>query len=174
MEKINFNQNSTEEKNDIKKQKVEEEKASKEQITTYYQLVEKSRKSKPEQKRKSMLKNTSRVEKEVDLIKTVVISAKKTYLYLVVDTLPERDYITGYRKVLGKFITTVKNIDLDAIVTYYEDQSEKLNSRIHDYAKSHINLAEKIPSSIKQIQKYFPKGRPKKLGGIVLTNPNHT
>ena len=150
--------------------KVEEEKASKEQITTHFQSVEKSKKSKPEQKRKSVLKNTSRVEKEVDLIEIVVVSAKKTCLYLVVDTLPERDCIVGHRKVLGKFITAMKNVDPDAVLTYYKDQSEKSNGRYHNYAKSCIDLAEKVPSSIVQIQKYFLKGRPKKVGGTVFTN----
>ena len=98
-----------------------------------------------------MLKNTSKVEKEVDLIEVVVTSAKKTCLYLVVDTLLERDCIMGCRKVLGKFITTMKNTDPDIVVTYYEDQSEKSNGRFHDYAKSCIDSAEKILSSITQM-----------------------
>ena len=79
----------------------------------------------------------------MDLIEIVVTTTKKTYLYLVVDTLLERDHITGCRKLLGKLITTMKNTDLDMVVIYYEYQSKKSNSRFHDYIKSCIDSAEK-------------------------------
>ena len=48
MEKVNLRPNDIEEQNNIKKQRVEEEKVSKEQIKTHFELVKKSRKSKPE------------------------------------------------------------------------------------------------------------------------------
>ena len=64
----------------------------------------------------------------------------------------------------------MKNADPDIVVTYYEDQSKKLNSRYHDYTKSCIDLVEKVLSSITQMQKYFLKGRPKKVGSTVFTN----
>ena len=84
-------------------------------------------------------------------MEAVVLSTKKAYLYLVVDTLLERDYIVGCRKILGKFITAMKNTDPDAVLTYYEDQSGMSNSRYYDYEKSCIDSVEKVLSSITQI-----------------------
>ena len=95
---------------------------------------------------------------------------KKTYLYVVVNIPPETDSVLAYKKVLGKFIMAMKNTDPDVVVTQYEDQSERSNSYIHDYKIKCINSVESIPTSIIQLQKFFPKGRPKKLGRTVFTN----
>ena len=95
---------------------------------------------------------------------------KETYLYVVVDILIETDSVLAYRKVLGKFIIVMKNIDPDAVVTEYEDQSDRSNSYIYNYKNKCINSVESIPTSITQLQKFFPKGRLKKLGRTVFTN----
>ena len=46
---------------------------------------------------------------------------KKKYLHTVIDIPPETDSVLPCRKVLGKFIMTIKNADPDVIVTLHED-----------------------------------------------------
>ena len=45
------------------------------------------------------------------------------YLYIVIDIFLETDSILAYRKVLGKFIMAIKNVDPDTVVMLYKDQS---------------------------------------------------
>ena len=64
----------------------------------------------------------------------------------------------------------MKNVDLDVVMMLHEDQSKKSNSYIYDCKNKCINSVESMQTSITQFQKFFPKGRPEKLGGIVFTN----
>ena len=63
---------------------------------------------------KSVLKNNK--AKEVDLAKEVSNNGRKTYLNLVLDLLPKRLHIKGYRTVLEKFTKAVSTIDLAVVI----------------------------------------------------------
>ena len=52
----------------------------------------------------------------------------------------------------------------------HEVEPEKSNNKKHCARSQHIDHLSKIPKSITQLQKYFPRVIPKRGGGIVFTN----
>ena len=112
-----------EELNDVKKQKVEEEKVKKRGIMSHFQTVDKNHRKTT----KSMLKNIGITEKETHLTTPVNTTMMKTYLHLALYTPLGRDCIAGHKKVLEKLVKEMKEIDPDAVVTHYEGQFEKSN-----------------------------------------------
>ena len=107
--------------------KLEEEKAKKHDITSCFQIVDKKLRNINKQAKNNVLKNSSRTENKKDLTTPVNTTTKKTYFYLELDTPRERDYVARHKNVVGKLFKLIKEEDLDAVITYYEDQYEKSN-----------------------------------------------
>ena len=154
MEYTNTRLSDNDDYTEVKKQKVEKEVNKASDITDYFKLVSK----KYQKTLKSILKQNKEGEKQLDLTKPVNTTTKKIYLHIVVNISLQTDSILACRKVLGKFIMVMKNTDLDAVVTQYEDQSERSNSHINDYKSRCIDSVESIPTLVMQLQQFFPKG----------------
>ena len=88
----------------------------------------------------------------------------------MVDTPPERFYITRCKNVLEKLVKAMKEKDPNAVITHFEDQHEKSNGHINVLAQKCINSPKQFPISITHDQKVLSKGIPKKLCGAVFTN----
>ena len=59
-------------------------------------------------------------EEIADLMDSVCKESLVTYLYLIVDITPDRDYIKRYRVVLSKFILSIKSTNPQVIIILYE------------------------------------------------------
>ena len=97
-----------------------------------------------------------------------------TYLYVMIDVPPDKDSTGRYRSVLAKLFTTLKTADPDAVILPYEAKPKILTeaeARVITCERIMcIDQVPKIPRSITQLHKYFPKGKPKRGGGTIFTN----
>ena len=93
-----------------------------------------------------------------------------TYLYLMVDVPLDRDYIGRYRTVLSRLFSSMKSTDPNIVIIPYKSLPDWEDCFIHCPWSTCIDNLTKIPRSVTQLQKYFPKGKPKHGGGIVFTN----
>ena len=64
----------------------------------------------------------------------------------------------------------MKSADPDAMIIPYDSYLEHSDSKINNYHSVCIDHLNKLPKSITQLQKYFPKGRLKWAGRTVFTN----
>ena len=101
-------------------------------------------------------------------MKEVSSNNRKTYLYLVLELPPKRLYIERYRIVLGKSMEVVHTADLIVVIAQHEDNLEVSVAKVYAFTCKYIDSTERVPESIMQIQKYFPKGRLKKGGELVF------
>ena len=139
------------------------------QITNHFTPKPKTSKS-PSALKKSTYINSISQEVTEDSNNLVCIGSLMTYLYLIVDMPPDRDYIGRYRIVLGRLFSSIKSADPDAVIILYKSAPEWLDDEIYCSCSLYIDQLNKVPRSIVQLLKYFPKGKPKQEGGIVFTN----
>ena len=107
---------------------------------------------------------------EVDFEDPVITTKSKTFLYLVVDIPPDKNYIARYRRVLIRLLSVIKSADPDVVMIPYDLYLEYSDTKINNYRSVCIDYLNKLPKSITQLQKYFPKGRLKQAGRIVFIN----
>ena len=87
------------------------------------------------------------------------------------DVPPSGDHIAKYRTVLASFVTAMRDADPMAVLTPYEIvPAQDPESGHHTHNDRFIETPARLPTSITQLQKYFFRGRPQKLGGTVFTN----
>ena len=110
-------------KNETTQRKAEDEKAKKHDITSHFYIGDKNLRKKNKQVTKSMIKNSSMIK--TDLTTPFNITMKQNYSYVTLDTPPEIDYIDRCEKVHRNLVKAMKEEDLDAFTTHYEDQYEK-------------------------------------------------
>ena len=108
--------------------------------------------------------------KEVDLVKEVSNNNRKIYLHLVLELAPKRLHIEGCRIVLGKFVKAAWFADLVVVIAQCEDNLEVSIEKVYMHVYEHVAGEDSIPESVIQIQKYFPKDRPKRGDRLVFTN----
>jgi len=95
--------------------------------------------------------------KKVNLTKEVLKNNRKTYLYLVLELLPKRLCIEGYRIVLGKFLKAEYTSDLIAVIAQYEDDLEVSTEKVHVYMCKCIDKAKRVPESVTKCKSAFLK-----------------
>ena len=52
-----------------------------------------------------------------------------TYLHLILDTLPDKDCTGRCRMALGWLFSSMKNADLEAVITLYEPTMKKVEEK---------------------------------------------
>ena len=72
--------------------------------------------------------------------------------------------------MLEKLVKVLNMTNPSAVIAQYVDKLKVLGRKVSAGKIKCINKAEKILVSIIQIQKFFPKGRSKRAGGIAFTN----
>lgn len=165
------NQTDMEVEGENKKRK-EREGGAKGQIAEHFQ---RSQKSKPP----SVLKTSTRIvtpsKTELEDPQDPVCKGRAvTYLHVMIDVPPDKDCAGRHRLVLAKLFTTLKTADPDAVILPYEVKPKILTeeeARVITCERIMcIDQVPKIPRSITQLHKYFPKGKPKRSGGTIFTN----
>ena len=101
---------------------------------------------------------------------TVFVGSTLTYLYLMIDVPPDRDHVERYRIVVTRLLSAIRQADPTAVLVQYETQPKYSGKEKEVSADLCIDHPRKMPRSITQLQKFFPKGRPKRGGGTVFTN----
>ena len=109
-------------------------------------------------------------QKEDDAKDKVFIGSALSYLYIMIDIPSDRDHVEKYRLVLTKLLTTIRQADPTAVIVQYETLPKYSGREKEVSANLCIDHPRKMPRSITQLQKFFPKGRPKRGGGTVFTN----
>ena len=164
------NNDTTEGEFESKRKKVEEGiDSSKVQITDYFKVVPKISRFLLALK-KSIYSSSAGTLIEVDLKDLVTTTKSKTYLYLVVNVPPDKDYKVRHRMVLSRLFLAMKSADLDAVIIPCDLHPEHSDNKNNNYCSVCIDYLNKLPKSIIQLQKYFLKGRLKLVGGIVFMN----
>ena len=97
----------------------------------------------------STLKNTK--VKKVNLIKEVSNNNRKTNLYLALKLPPERLYIKGYRRVLGKFVKAVCTADPIVVIAQYKDNLETSKVKVCNSTCKCIDSIERVSESAMQM-----------------------
>ena len=164
-----FPGDSQEEIDSKKRKKLDATDKHKSQITSHFQTVPKTSKS-PSALKKSTYTMDATQEELEENNDPVCTGTMATYLYLMVDVPPDRDYIGRYRTVLSKLFSSMKSADPNAVIIPYESSPDCEESFIHCPRSTCIDNLTKIPRSVTQLQKYFPRGKPKRGGGTVFTN----
>jgi hypothetical protein len=101
---------------------------------------------------------------------TVFMGSTLTYLYLMIDIPMDRNHVERYRIIVTKLLSEIRQADPEAVLVQYEATPRYVGTEIEIDANFCIDHPRKMPRSITQLQKYFPKGKPKKGGGTVYTN----
>ena len=139
------------------------------QITSHFKMIPKMPKSPSALKKSTYTLNPPQEELEENN-NLVCTGTMITYLYLMVDVPPDRDYIGRYRTVLSKLFSSMKSTNPNAVIIPYESLLDRENYFIHCPRSTCIDNLTKILRSVTQLQKYFPKGKPKRGSGMVFTN----
>ena len=138
----------TQEEIDSKKRKMSDEaKRLKTQITSYFKLQPKMAKS-PPALRKSTYTSSTSIEVTEDSNDLVYIGSSITYLYLMVDVSPDRDYIGRYRVVLSRLFSAMKSTNLNVVIILYESTPVQLDDEFHCSCSLCINQLNKVSRSV--------------------------
>ena len=113
-------------------------------------MIPKTPKSPSALKKSTYTMNTTQEELE-DNNDPVCTGTMTTYLYLIVDVPPDRDYIGRYRTVLSKLFSSMKSADPNAVIIPYESLPEQEDSFIHCPQSTCIDNLTKIPRSVTQL-----------------------
>ena len=93
------------------------------QITSHFKTIPKIPKSPSALKKSTYTTNAAQEDLE-DHNNPVCIGTMITYLYLMVNVPPDRDYIGRYRIVLSRLFSSMKSADLNAVIISYESLPE--------------------------------------------------
>ena len=107
----------------------EEFDSSKVQITNHFKVVPKISRSLSALKKSTYSSSIGTLMK-VDLEDPVATTKSKTYIYLVVDIPPDRDYIVRYRMVLSRLFSVMRSANLDAVIILYDSHPKYSDSKI--------------------------------------------
>ena len=97
----------------------------------------------------------------VDLNNLMHAEALITHVHLIADVPPDRYCIGRYRVVMSRLFSSVKAADPKSVIISHKAVREQLSSKIHYSCNICIDQLNKFPSSIRQVLKYFLKGKPK-------------
>ena len=156
------------EDSDNKKRKLAME-GARSTITNHFPVTPKTPTSPPILK-EGKYSNLREEQKEDDTKDKVFIGSALSYLYVMIDIPSDRDHVEKYRIVLTKLLTTIRQADPTAVIMQYETLPKYSGREKEVSANLCIDHPRKMPRSITQLQKFFPKGRPKRGGGTVFTN----
>ena len=93
------------------------------QITSHFKTIPKTPKS-PSALKKSTYTMDATQEELEDNNNPVCTGTMITYLYLMVDIPPDKDYIGRYRIVLSRLFSSMKSADPNAVIIPYESLLE--------------------------------------------------
>ena len=90
------------------------------------------------------------------------------------DAPPDKDNAGRQRLALSRLFQLMKSVDLEAVIIPYkpkirrpEEEGEEL---ILCTRKDCLDYLSKLPRSITQLHKYFPKGKPKRDSNTICAN----
>ena len=89
------------------------------QITSHFKTIPKTPKSPSALKKSTYTMNATQEELEENN-DPVCTGTMTTYLYLMVDVPPDRDYIGRYRMVLSRLFSSMKSTNLNAVIILYK------------------------------------------------------
>ena len=104
---------------------------------------------------------------DADLIDPLDAALSTTCSYLVLDIPPDRDYIGRHRLTLSRLFSAMKSADPNAAMLPCDSKPERAAGKVHCNRNACIDQLNKLPKSITQMQKCFPKGKPKR-GGVTF------
>ena len=93
-----------------------------------------------------------------------------SYLYLMIDIPSDKDYVEKYRITLTRLLSAIKQADPKSVIVQHEATPRYSGKEKEVDANMCLDHPGKMPRSITQLHKFFPKGRPKRGGGTVFTN----
>ena len=150
-----------------KRKALDKAESSKSHISRYFPPRQKIKS--PSALKKSTCTSTQTSEKPIDSDNPVCTGMIVTYLHFMVDTPPDKDCIGQWRMILGRLLASMQTADPNAVIAPYEPTLEWLEGLIQRSRSSCIHHLAKMPRSITQLHKYFPRGKPKWGGGTVFT-----
>ena len=100
------------------------------QITSHFKMIPKMPKS-PSALKKSIYTTNAAQEELEDHNDPVYTGTMITYLYLMVDVPPDRDYIGRYRIVLSRLFSSIKSADPNAVIIPYKSLPDHVDGLIH-------------------------------------------
>ena len=100
----------------------------------------------------------------------VFLGATLSYLYLMIDIPSDKDYVEKYRTTLTRLLSAIRQADHKSVIVQYEAVPRYSGKEREVNANMCLDHPGKMPRSITQLHKFFPKGRPKRGGGTVFTN----
>ena len=116
-------------------------------IINYFKVQLKGPKS-PSVLRISTYANTSNSRVKLDLIDPVCTESAMTYLYLIVDVSPDRDYMERYRVVLSRLFSSIKATDPQIVILPHKSLLEQSNNKRHYSRMLCIDQLSKISRPI--------------------------
>ena len=138
-------------------------------ITNHFPVMSKTPTSPPILKEGRYSNPTHNLTKDSSKDK-VFVGSTLTFLYLMVDIPSDKDHVERYRIVLTRLLSAIRQADPTAVLVQYETKPKYSGKQKEVSADLCIDHPRKMPRSITQLQKFFPKGRPKRGGGTVFTN----
>ena len=126
-------------------------------ITNHFPVVPKTPPSPP------ILKEGRYSNPKQDLTKdmskaTVFIDSTLTFLYLMIDVPSDRDHVERYCIIVTRLFSAIRQADPTVVLVQYETQPKYSGREKEVSADLCIDHPRKMPRSITQLQKFFPKG----------------
>ena len=92
----------------------------------------------------------------------VFMGSTLTYLYLMIDIPMDRNHVERYCIIVTKLLSEIRQADPEVVLVQYEMTPKYVGTEKEVGANLCIDHPRKMPRSITQLQKFFPKGKPKK------------
>ena len=93
-----------------------------------------------------------------------------TFLYLMIDIPIDRNHVERHRIIVTKLLSEIRLADPTAVLVQCETMPKYVGTEKEVDANLCIDHPRKMPRLITQLQKFFPKGKPKRGGGTVYAN----
>ena len=111
--------------------------------------------------KQSACTSTKTLEKPIASNNPVCTGMTVTYLHLMVGAPPDKDYTGRHIMTLGRLLASMQAADPNAVIIPYEPTLERSEGLIQCSRSSCIDHLAKMPQSITQLHKYFPRSKPK-------------
>lgn len=134
-------------------------------ITSHFSVEPKKPRSPPKLKDSKHAKGAHSNDSTVNLTDKVCTGLSASYLFLMVDVLPDRNHVARCRIILTRLLSAIKLADPKATIFLCAAKPESSNNKKHCLKKLHIDQPGQIPHSITQLQKFFPSANPRKVEG---------
>ena len=114
--------------------------------------------------------NTKKDSTDDNLKNMVFMGSTLTFLYLMIDVLINRNHMERCHIIVTKLLSEIRLADPTAVLVQCETTPKYVGAEKEVDANLCIDHPRKMLRSITQLQKFFPKGKPKRGGGTVYAN----